>query len=271
MARLARWVIGFALLVAPVCARAASTDLYRAQVTVTGQGEASRGLGFALVLGEVLVKVSGDPRLIDDPRLTAIEESASELVTTFGFRDLMAGIPVHDEQGTRDRPYELTVSFRPERIDAALRSLGSEPWTAHRPRLVVFLAVRNGSIAEMLASDGERGRGMRDALLAAGRQFAMPVMLPESASLAELSISAATVASADLNELNKAAKDIGGDLALAGSLVWDEAALGWVARWRLALGNDDIGWQKSGVSFDEAFRQGIGGALQIVSGHGRPD
>jgi hypothetical protein len=97
-------------------------DLYRAQTIVTGQGGQDRPRGFAECLEQVLVKVSGDPRLIGDPRVVAMAKQAGTFVADFGYRDRMAGIPIHDEQGSRDRPYDLTVSFDPAKIDAALRA-----------------------------------------------------------------------------------------------------------------------------------------------------
>jgi hypothetical protein len=106
-------------------------DLYQARTIVTGQGEVSRRVGFADCLEQVLVKVSGDSRLLDDPEITAMADEAGTFVADFHYRDRMAGIPVHDEQGTRDRPYDLTVSFDPTRIDTALRSLGHEPGARH--------------------------------------------------------------------------------------------------------------------------------------------
>src|SRR6516164_1902747 len=75
-------------------------DLYRAQVHVTGQEEPARSNGFAAGLADVLAKLSGDPSLIGDPAVAKLGETAANLVTTFSYRDLMAGIPLHDEQGT---------------------------------------------------------------------------------------------------------------------------------------------------------------------------
>ena len=79
-------------------------DLYRTETIVTGQGEENRGLGFAACLEQVVVKVSGDPRLLGDPGVAALAGQATTFVADFGYRDRMAGIPVHDEQGSRDRP-----------------------------------------------------------------------------------------------------------------------------------------------------------------------
>jgi uncharacterized protein len=246
-------------------------DLYRAQTIVTGQGEESRRVGFATCLEQVLVKISGDPRLIGDPAVAALAEQAGAFVAEFGFRDRMAGIPVHDEQGTRDRPYDLSVGFDPGKIDAALRSLGREPWRGPRPRLVVLLGVRIGTTSYVLASDGERGRDQREALAAAAARFGMPMALPDQAALAAAGLNYAELRTADPSTLDTAAKTIGGDLALAGDLLWSEEALGWIANWRLDARGKTHRWQIRGVSFDDAFRNAIAGAAQMLSGHGQPE
>src|SRR5919205_2017473 len=169
------------LVVLPVLCRGAAAvtvveHLYQGQVIVTGQREETRGPGIARAFGDVLAKVSGDPRLIDDPRVTGM--AAETFVTGYSYRDRMAGIPVHDEQGTRDRPYDLTVDFDPERIDAALRSLGHTPWGATRPQPVVLLRVTAGAGSYLLTSDGPRGRDQRESLEAAAERFGVPVLVP---------------------------------------------------------------------------------------------
>jgi hypothetical protein len=245
-------------------------DLYQARTIVTGQGEESRGVRLAECLAQVLVKVSGDPRLAGDPAVGALAGQASEFVADFHYRDRMAGIPVHDEQGTRDRPYDLTVSFHPEKIDAALRSLGREPWRSPRPRVVVFLGVGLGATSYLLASDGARGRDQREALAAAAERFGIPMALPDEAALVKAGLSYQDLPALDLPRLDAAARAMGGDLALAGDMLWSEEALGWVADWRLGTGGKRYRWQIRGVGFDEAFRNAMAGAAQILSGHGPP-
>ena len=154
-------------------------DLYRAQVHVTGQEEPARSNGFAAGLADVLAKLSGDPSLIGDPAVAKLGEAAASLVTTFSYRDLMAGIPLHDEQGTRQRPYILTIDFDRERIDAALKSLGRTPWPAERPRLILFIAVDNGTAPYLLAIDGPHGRDQRDALADVSWRYGVPFGLPK--------------------------------------------------------------------------------------------
>jgi uncharacterized protein len=244
-------------------------DLYEAQTVVTGQGERSRRLGFVDCLEQVLVKVSGDPRLLGDPGVAVMAGQAGTFVANFRCHDRMAGIPVHDEQGTRDRPYDLTVDFHPAKIDAALRSLGHEPWSAPRPRVIMFLGVRLGT-TYLLASDGERGRDQREALADAAERLGIPMALPDQAALTKAGLSYEGLSAVDLPRLDATARTMGGDLALVGNMLWSEEALGWIADWRLGAEGKSYRWRIGGVSFDDAFRNAMAGAAQILSGHGRP-
>lgn len=254
----------------PPAAAQEAESLYRAVAIVTGTGEANRRLGLAMCLEEVLVKVSGDARLVGDRRVSALARRADTLVGTFSYRDRFAHRPINDEQGTRDRPHDLTVDFDPAKIDAELAALGLRPWTAARPRLVAFVAVNNGAAAYMLAAGGERGGDQRAALAAAARQVAVPVTLPSEPALAAAGATYQGMAAVDPAMLDAAAKSAGGDQALVGRLMWSDAARGWVAEWRLAFEGRLYRWQIRGASFDDAFRHGMRGAAQILSGHGRP-
>ena len=242
-------------------ARAAPLDaaLYRARAFVTGQGEVERARGFALALEEVLVKVSGDPSLRKDPRLKPLEADAARLVASFDYHDRMSGIPVHDEQGTRERPFDLTVTFDPAGVESALHALGRKAWAGRRPKLVVLLQVKDAAVAYTLASDGEHGLGQRLSLAAAAEQRGVPIVLPTTGALAAQGPAGVSVL---------ATRRLGGDLALEGDLIWKDR--GWEARWRLPRRGVIYRWGSDAVSFDDAFRSAMDGALQILSGHARP-
>ena len=244
-------------------------DLYRARTFVTGQGETNRGRGFALCLEDVLVKLSGDPSLLGDARLPPLKARAGDFVAAFHYRDRMAGIPVHDEQGTRERPYDLYVAFDHAAIDAALHGLGREPWRT-RPRVAVLLGVQDARARYVLASDGGRGLGQRQSLAETAARRGLPLVLPDSAILGRRGVTYSRLAAGEESPLAAAAKDAGGDVALVGTLAWSEPLLGWVAEWRLDWQGKSHRWLIRGVSFDDAFRNAVDGAELILSGHGEP-
>jgi uncharacterized protein len=249
---------------------ATGTDLYRTKVTVTGQGEANRMVGFAASLEDVLIKASGAQKLSGDRRLAAYKSKAKDLVTAFSYRDQFAGKPIRDEQGTRDRPYDLTVAFEESKIDDILRALGLKPWLSHRSRLAVFVEMEQAARNYIVTSDGPQSDLQRDSLLAAADKRGMDIVLPGTAALATSNITGAELRTAPFPALTPIAAARGGEVVLVGRLVWDDRELGWATQWQMDWRGRTHRWQMRGFTFDETFRRGIGGAAQILSGNGDP-
>ena len=99
-------------------------DLYTTRAVVTGKDERNRPLGFRLCFEDVLIKVSGDAGVVSYSRFENLAASAGQYVSTFSYRDRLEGKPVHDEQGTYDRPFYLTCHFDSLKYDGVLKTLG---------------------------------------------------------------------------------------------------------------------------------------------------
>jgi hypothetical protein len=219
---------------------------------VTGTREDTRSEGLARALRDVLVKRSGDPGLLRDPRVDPLEPKAADMVADYLYLDRMSGEPKHDEQGTRDRPYTLIARFAPAKIDAALAELGDRPWLAERPKLLVRVMITDSKRASFpLAADGDNDERQRQALLAAALRYGMRVVLEPAGA-------PAVDAPADA-------------LLVTGTLRWSDTDPGWAGAWRAAGDRgQDVTWGIKGVSFDEAFRDLVWGAMAIASGHALP-
>ena len=236
------------LLLLTTPAQAAS--LYEASAITTGMDLRSRPAGLAACLAQVLAKVSGNPALLDDPRVAALGPAAPGLLAGLAYLDRMSDEPKHDEQGTRDRPYDLVAHFEPAGIDAALLGLGEAPWltSRNRPSLLADIDItpRDGPTMPLRA-DTDPDERHRAALLAAADRSGIPVLLQPS-------FGPAPVATATLH----------------GNLAWQETAAGWVGAWALTwLGHEHV-WRVAGVSFDEAYRNAMAGAAAALSGHALP-
>jgi hypothetical protein len=262
--------VAVALTCCTVTMATAADDLYRAQTIVTGQGEANRMTGFAACLEDVLIKASGALKLAGDPRLAAYKSRAGDFVKAHSYHDQMSGTPTRDEQGTRDRPYDLTVDFDNDKIDGLLATLGVKPWHSHRPVLGVFVAMDYGARKYIVTSDAGQSLAPREALLAAAAKRGMSIVLPTDAALAKSGMSAADLAKQSSSRWASGAAELGGEAALVGRLVWDDRALGWATEWQMEWQGRPHRWRFRGVTFDEAFRRAIGGAAQILSDNGDP-
>ena len=219
--------------------------LYRAVTIVTGTDEPERSRGFAACMREVLVKLSGDPALTRTPGMDDLAGRAGDFVITFDYRDRMAGIPVHDEQGTRERPHYLSVEFSPAKTDAALRSLGGEPWL-DRPVLSLDIMVDNGARRFPLVREGAFGRDQRAALVEAAERLGLPISFPQPQRISEA------------------------EPVLAGTLIWHPDKLEWSSRWSLTHAGEPRGWVITASSFDAVFRDALGRAVADLAAGARP-
>jgi uncharacterized protein len=245
-------------------------ELYRARTIVTGQGEANRLSGFAACLEDVVIKVAAAGKLVGDARLEAAKADARSYVKAFSYHDQMSGTPTRDEQGTRDRPYDLTVDFDQARIDGLIATLGLKPWSSHRPVLAVFVEMEQGARQYIVTSDLRQSDLQRDSLLAAADKRGMPIALPTAAQLSKSAIAAPALPTLSAAALAPLTAEQGGEVALIGHLVWSDADLGWATEWRLDWQGKPHRWRLVGVTFDEAFRRGIAGAAQLLAGNGDP-
>src|SRR5438034_10085240 len=170
------WLFGLALGTLLIGAARAEDfgQFYRADAIVTGTDMRQRPWGMAQCLREVLVKVSGDPRLKDDPRVVELAAHADRLIASFDYVDMMAGIPKKDDQGSYDRPHRLTVHFDPAKIDETLAELGETPWRGERPVVVPVLLVHGQKPpAYVLSAEVPAGEEQRGSLVNAANEFGM--------------------------------------------------------------------------------------------------
>jgi hypothetical protein len=98
----------------------------------------------------------------------------------------------------------------------------------------------------------------------------MAIALPTRAELEARGWTAKTLADAKPADLAAIARQHGGDVAIAGRMVFSEKTLGWVTTWRMQRQGKTYRWGERGVNFDAAFRNALFGAAQVVSGHGVP-
>lgn len=230
-----RLLLAVLLLVAPSAGAVEVANLYGATAHVTGQFEPERSRGFRDAFAEVLVKLTGQADL--PKRAGPLLDQAPAFVASFAYEDKMKDIPLHDEQGTRDRPYFLFVTFDAAKVDALLADLGAAKWPADRPVVGVRLTVTDVRGSYLLTAEGDEGYGQRWALRDAATAAGVPVVLPPQGE---------------------------GDAVLEGKLSLEDAGT-WSIAWAFPLGGRVHRWQAQGISFDDAMRLGMRGVASVLA------
>ncbi|MEC9367837.1 MAG: DUF2066 domain-containing protein [Pseudomonadota bacterium] len=241
------------------------TGLYKAEAVVTGREEPERSRGFREGIEEVLGKLTAVSPFPAGPALQDALADPAPFVAAFEYEDRKKGIPIHDEQGTRDRSYILRMTLDRSRIDGLIAQMGLRKWQADRPRLAILLAIRDGRGGYLLTRDGESGFGQREVLISAAARRGVPIVMPSEvervAGKLEPGVFALPAA-----EISRVARDLDGDGALAGELTLDPDGQGWSVRWMLHGLSAGGEWQMKGVSFDVALAAGIDRAARALAG-----
>lgn len=228
------------------------SELYKAETIVTGTGESERMRGFRIGVDDVLVKLTGDAGVAATKPAIDIAKKAADLIADFTYEDRLKGIPIHDEQGTRDRPHFLRMRFDPAKFDAALQEAGLTKWSGERPTLTVWIGISEPRGKYVLAREGN-GYGQREVLKDASKKRAVPIALPPENQTA---VDYDAVAKGDVAVLRQASKDLGGNAILYGLLDFDGEAH-WNTRWTVAGDRIDASWKMDGVTFDAALKGAI--------------
>lgn len=156
-----------------VGATTAETALYRAQVIVADQSEAARVEGFRAALAQVVVKLSGQRQVLDQPQVAPLLDAAADLVEEYRYQPLPAAVTVpaagDAAQSTDATPIQppvpetaLEVRFAAAILDAELRRLGVPRWPAERRPVLLWLggADRERSLIAPLARAALAVRGV---------------------------------------------------------------------------------------------------------------
>lgn len=239
-------------------------ELYKAETIVTGTGEAERMRGLRIGAEDVVIKLTGDASLAGTKPAGDVAEKAADLLADFTYEDRMKDIPIHDEQGTRDRPHYLRMRFDAGKFDAALQQAGMKKWTGERPALAVWIGISEPRGKYVLASQGD-GYGQREVLKDASKKRAIPILLPAENQSA---VDYETVAHGDLAVLRRASKELGGNAIFYGVLDFDGGAH-WNASWTVEGSQVDARWKMQGVTFDAALKGAIDQAAEAFSKQAR--
>jgi hypothetical protein len=262
-----RLALLLSLTVLGAVASAASADdaLYAASALVTGTDMRQRPDGFGRALRQVLVNLSGEPRLGVDPRLDALAARAGDLVASYSYRDLLAGKQIHDEQGTNDRPYALTARFEPAQIDRVLADLGERPWLGQRPTVVPVLRIRSpGGLLFLLGAEEPDADLHIASFYEQAERYRLPAHIPSEAEFK------AWGASPD-GTPSPAIPAEAGWAVVAGSIEFTASLPGWTGSLTLGWQGSQHAWSTKTQSYDEAFRAVMQGVIRVASGHGGPE
>jgi hypothetical protein len=221
--------------VVPLAQAVTVNDLYVADVYVTSESESQRLSGARAGLLQVLVRVSGNQDVVDNPQIRAALRSPTRYYYQYSYRATDRTFQVGDEilPGRI-----LRLSFEPNAVASLLRNAGFAVWGSNRPSVLLWVAVqdreRRRIVSELNAI--ELKEAFDELARARGLPFFYPLLDLEDASR----VSEAEVWGAFLDRVEAASVRYNPDSILTGRVQQDPTGQ-WRASWAIQV---DGLWQR---------------------------
>lgn len=115
-------------------------DIYRADTLVKSQSESERNAAARATFGEVIVRVSGQRSALDHPAIKAALPKAQNYLFGFSYKSSTEKITV---DGKTFPAVGLQLNYEPQAIEQLLRESQLPFWPATRPKVLVWLVVKD--------------------------------------------------------------------------------------------------------------------------------
>ena len=232
----------YLLLLTPLSAFAVKVDaLYKASLPVATQTAAERNQTVALGVNQVLIKVSGNSLVVDNPKLKARLNTAGTLVQQYSYA---TPTPPIENNNT---PYLLTIQFDAAGINQWLRDADVPIWQ-NRPLIVAWITnTAPGQPTEIISSDtvSEITRLLKQS----AEQRGLPLMLPLMDVTDLGQASTADISSMAVSNLANAAKRYNNDAILIGNII--QKPDGITSQWKLVSGDNQSDWTLTGKTLGD--------------------
>lgn len=217
-------------------------SIYKASIPVTSQSDENKNIALQKGLEQVLIGVSGNEHILDNPKLKTSLAHAEDLAEEFSY----APSPPESAKTT---PYLLVVRFDQEQVDKLLRDAGTSMWGQNRPLILVWLAYEGPNHPVDIVDSS--GNTIESSLLDSAKKRGLPLIFPVM-DVTELGqISATNIINKNLDQLKQASQRYASNAILIGHVT--ATATGASSQWQLMLGADQWSWNITGKDAAEVF------------------
>ena len=202
------------------------SGLYSQQIPVTNDGEAERNRAFREAFAAVVVKVSGDPRWLENLAIERAIAQAQNYVEATSYISESIQLPLEDNTLPLDSDEEqfytaeqriISVNFAAALINELLEDAGIPVWDDNRPSVLVWMVLQNSAGEReflTVGSNPEIVKVIQDFAAARGLPIIFPVLDFEDRK----SLSENIAWNLDEAAISSASERYGADSILAGRL-----------------------------------------------------
>lgn len=227
-------------------------DLYQADMLVPDQSQRERNQAMVDALAEVIVRASGQPRVLENEQIIDALGGASDYVVEWRYENSDEVLEV----GGRERPaWRVVMRFSGNAVERLLRDARLPIWPANRPGMLVWLmvdSVQGGRIRVSPSSSPEVLEYAQDSAKRRGIPLIKPLMDLED----QVALSAGTLWSLDQEAIREASERYNPDSILVGRLT-ETSGGRWRAGWLLMHRDRTEVFDSAGRELEDVVAGGV--------------
>lgn len=219
-------------------------DLYRSDILVSSQSASDRRAAIKDGLQQVLVKVSGNSKILQDASITNSIKHASDLLQKYEYSLY--------ENDFNEEQIQIHLEFDPQGVNRLLKQANQSIWGRNRPFVIAWVIDEDAQPASQSVTDIKLQRLLAHNLDQRGIPLIQPIL-----DLQELDqIDRLKRGYADWNYLQDISKRYGSDITLIIKLT-PMGGHDWRSQWSLLLGEHWQNWDLKGPDLAVLFHQGV--------------
>jgi len=229
----------FSFLFAVDVARAVEVSgINVANIPVQSASKKARKAGLQKALGQVLVKMSGNPEVMTLPMIQNVVSHPTELIQSYGYSNKNP-----QNQPNAQAQLMLQVTFDRDALKQLLESAGQAVWSRDRPLTLFWIKVEGEGKSQVL-SNTKDDQLSQDVLIAA-KMRGIPMVLPTSSSI------------------QQAEKRYGAKAMLSGEV--QQNGNQWRGQWTLSMNNTPYRWNNTAKSVGDLLTHAVNDMANLMA------
>jgi uncharacterized protein len=228
-------------------------SLYDVDILVADESTSVREQAFQQGLDEVFIRIAGDSVVMDKLKRPV----PSRYVRQFSYEPVTN--PQPDDQGVI-HTHRLNIQYNGSLMEKYLLDNGFPVWGEHRPDVVIWLAVRDGT-NEYVLKDSDRSQ-LKAAVDAALTRRGIPERWPLYDATDRKVLTVADIRGGFKDPVIKASQRYSRGPALTGSMIWNGKE--WQSSWSLLLDDGNRHWSLVGTDYNQLLNKVIDQAADAL-------
>jgi len=249
----ARFFIACVVFFAGAANASQVVSLYDADILVADESTGTREQAFQQGLDEVFIRIAGDSVVMDKLK----RPTPSRYVRQFSYEPVPNPLP--DKQGVI-QTHRLKIQYNGSLMQKYLLDNGFPVWGEHRPDLVIWLAVRDGT-NEYVLKDSDQSQ-LKAAIDTALTRRGVPERWPLYDATDRKILSVADIRGGFKDPVIKASQRYTRGPALTGSMIWNGKE--WQSSWSLMLDSGNKHWSLVGADYTTLLNKVIDQAADAL-------